>query len=150
MHALDPAHPAIAHFTGIHATLRRQYPDRAAGRTGGWQAGGPAAQEGAGGDDPARPPQQFAESSMLLDERVRIDRAHGRADDVLEQARTARAELQAQKAMLGGPGLGNALARFPAIHNLMIRINQRKNRNTLILGSVIAVLTLLLLAYIFG
>ena len=92
----------------------------------------------------------FSETQHLMEERVHIDAAYSAADDVLAAAHSTRAELLQQKARLfGNSTLSDTLNRFPALQNLMVRIQSRKHRQTIILAGVIATCTLILLVYAF-
>ncbi|KAI8830870.1 hypothetical protein BJ741DRAFT_328753 [Chytriomyces cf. hyalinus JEL632] len=84
---------------------------------------------------------------MMLNERNNIDRAHGIADTVLEQAYTTRNQLNSQGQILAKSRgrIGGVLGRFPAINNLVGKISSKKRRDQLIVAGVLGVCTFLLI-----
>uniref|UniRef100_A0A3Q2WWR1 Golgi SNAP receptor complex member 1 n=1 Tax=Haplochromis burtoni TaxID=8153 RepID=A0A3Q2WWR1_HAPBU len=72
-------------------------------------------------------------------------------DDTISIAMATKENVTFQRGMLKSiQSKVNTLAnRFPAINNLIQRINLRKRRDSLILGAVIGVCTILLLLYAF-
>lgn len=76
----------------------------------------------------------------ILDERRRVDSANSFADRLLQLAYETRDELNAQRARLLNASLGmqSALLRVPGINVLILKINTRRKRDTLILGFVIS------------
>ncbi|KAJ3093727.1 Golgi SNAP receptor complex member 1, partial [Physocladia obscura] len=77
----------------------------------------------------------------LLNERDHIDGAHGIADSVLEQANLTREALDEQGRMLANARgrLGGVLGRFPAINNLVQKINTKKRRDQIVIAVVLGV-----------
>ncbi|KAJ3295809.1 Golgi SNAP receptor complex member 1 [Rhizoclosmatium sp. JEL0117] len=84
---------------------------------------------------------------MMLQERNMIDSAHGIADQVLEQANITREQLDQQGRILqkSKSRLGAVLNRFPAINNLVQRINTKKKRDQMIIAGLLGVCTFLLI-----
>ncbi|KAK0149041.1 Golgi SNAP receptor complex member 1 [Merluccius polli] len=72
-------------------------------------------------------------------------------DDTISIAMATKENMTSQRGFLKSiQGKVNTLAnRFPAINNLIQRVNLRKRRDSLILGGVIGVCTILLLLYAF-
>ncbi|KAJ3145726.1 Golgi SNAP receptor complex member 1 [Geranomyces michiganensis] len=105
--------------------------------------------------DSSHPPRSSYKSGvstsqdMLLNERSRIDTSHRMADEVLEAAYAARGDLNDQRSILyGAKGrVGGVIARFPLVNDLLSRIHTRKQRDSLIMASVISVCACLLLWY---
>lgn len=86
------------------------------------------------------------ENDYALDEAQRVDSANSFAERLLLQAYETRDELLSQRAYLQ-----NALSRIqgsllliPGINVLILRINTRRKRDTLILAAVIAVCIIIL------
>ncbi|KAI9328054.1 hypothetical protein BDR26DRAFT_842746 [Obelidium mucronatum] len=84
---------------------------------------------------------------MMLNERNKIDGAHGIADQVLEQANITREQLDQQGRIIqkSRSRLGGILNRFPAINNLVSKINMKKKRDQMIVAGVLGVCTFLLI-----
>ncbi|MED6268625.1 Golgi SNAP receptor complex member 1 [Characodon lateralis] len=72
-------------------------------------------------------------------------------DDTISIAMSTKENMTSQRGMLKSiHSRVNTLAnRFPTINNLIQRINLRKRRDSLILGTVVGVCTILLLLYAF-
>ncbi|KAJ3247072.1 hypothetical protein HDU78_005474 [Chytriomyces hyalinus] len=84
---------------------------------------------------------------MMLNERNNIDRAHGIADTVLEQAYTTREQLDSQGQILAKSRsrIGGVLERFPAINNLVGKISSKKRRDQMIVAGVLGVCAFILI-----
>ncbi|KAI8914386.1 hypothetical protein EDD86DRAFT_186667 [Gorgonomyces haynaldii] len=82
-------------------------------------------------------------------ERSRMDNTHARADELLQLAMDTNEDLEGQGVHLFSTQsrMTGISSRFPLIGNVLHQIQSKKNRDTLILGSVIGVLTVLLLWY---
>ncbi|KAI8614074.1 hypothetical protein BC830DRAFT_1129083 [Chytriomyces sp. MP71] len=84
---------------------------------------------------------------MMLNERGKIDGAHGIADTVLEQAQATREQLDSQGRMLSKSRgrLGGVLQRFPAINSLVNKIGGKKKRDQMIVAGVLGVCAFVLI-----
>ncbi|KAM5180771.1 Golgi SNAP receptor complex member 1 [Mantella aurantiaca] len=82
--------------------------------------------------------ERFSSSDRLIEETISI-------------AMATKENMTSQRGMLKSiQSRMNTLAnRFPAVNNLIQRINLRKRRDSLILGSIIGICTILLLLYAF-
>lgn len=80
------------------------------------------------------------ENDYILDERRRVDGANSFAERLLQQAYETRDELFSQRAYLHNAQtrVQSTLQTIPGINVLLSRINTRRKRDTLIMGSVIA------------
>ncbi|RKO99711.1 hypothetical protein CXG81DRAFT_6436, partial [Caulochytrium protostelioides] len=133
-------------FSGIKATNRayRQRSDLlGAAAQGGFGLSGSSRHGGgsAGGDA----------DSMLMNERGKIDHAHMLADMALEQAYDTRTQLQSQRDMLTSVGgrVAHVIQRFPLVQNVLSKISSKRQKDNIVLGSVIAICTMILLWLIF-
>nr|XP_011432817.1 Golgi SNAP receptor complex member 1 [Crassostrea gigas] len=90
-------------------------------------------------------------TDLYLKENEHIRNSDRLIDDQISVAIATKENMQSQKKMLGGiTQRMNSLAnRFPVINNLIQKINLRKRRDTIILASVIATCTILLMLYAF-
>ncbi|KAI6012407.1 V-snare-domain-containing protein [Pisolithus orientalis] len=89
-------------------------------------------------------------ADALLAERGRIDSSHRMTDDILEQAYETRAEFGRQRTTLSSVGnrMAAVVETMPGINNLLSMIKSRRRRDSVVLGTVIAVCLILLLSYI--
>ena len=87
-----------------------------------------------------------AANDYILEEGVRVDNANSFADRLLQQAYQTRDELYSQRAYLTNAQLRmmSTVQLIPGINVLVLRINTRRRRDTLILATVIAVCILML------
>jgi len=88
-------------------------------------------------------------AEALLSERGHIDSSHRMADDILEQAYEARADLGHQRSALGSIGtrMAGVMNTMPGINNLLSMIKSRRRRDSIIVGCVIGLCIILLLSY---
>ncbi|KAI8618643.1 Golgi SNAP receptor complex member 1-like protein [Chytriomyces sp. MP71] len=86
-------------------------------------------------------------TDMMLNERGKIDGAHGIADTVLEQAQATREQLDSQGRMLAKSRgrLGGVLQRFPAINSLVNKIGGKRKRDQMIVAGVLGVCAFILM-----
>ncbi|GAA6000261.1 hypothetical protein JCM10207_007929 [Rhodosporidiobolus poonsookiae] len=91
-------------------------------------------------------------TDALLAERGRIDNSHRMADDTLSQAYATRAEFAAQRSGLSQiqSRMNGVAAQVPGLNSVIGMINSRRRRDSVIMGSVMGVCTLLLLFFVFG
>eukprot|EP01136_Pigoraptor_vietnamica_P023954 Opistho-1_new@76513 len=91
-------------------------------------------------------------SEYYVKENEHIMNSTRMADETLGIAVATKENLTAQRSTFSNMSarVGGMFSRFPAINNLMQRINVRKRRDTLILGAVIATCIILILLYKFG
>ena len=75
----------------------------------------------------------------LLHEQSRIDNSHSLADDIFRHANTVREDLESQGSILGRgrSRMTGILDRVPQLNHILRQIKARKNRDTVILGSLI-------------
>ncbi|KAM6946308.1 Golgi SNAP receptor complex member 1 [Aplochiton taeniatus] len=90
-------------------------------------------------------------TELFLKEHEHLRNSDRLMDDTVSIAMATKENMTSQRGLLKSiQGKVNTLAnRFPAINNLVQRINLRKRRDSLILGVVIGVCTILLLLYAF-
>ncbi|XP_067113209.1 Golgi SNAP receptor complex member 1-like [Osmerus mordax] len=90
-------------------------------------------------------------SELLLKEHEHLRNSDRRIDDTISIAMATKENMTLQRGMLRSvQNRVNTLSnRFPAINNLIQRINLRKRRDSIIFGGVIGVCTFLLLLYTF-
>lgn len=88
-------------------------------------------------------------TEMYLKENDHIKNSDRMADEIIDMAMTTKENLGSQRKIFSSiSGRVNSLAnRFPAINNLVQKINLRKRRDTFIMGFVISVCIILLLLY---
>lgn len=92
------------------------------------------------------------DTDALLQERSRIDSSNRMTDDILSQAYATREDLGQQRGMVAGINsrMGGLLSTMPGINSLLSMINSRRRRDTLIVGCVAGVCTIIILAYVTG
>ncbi|XP_014018163.1 Golgi SNAP receptor complex member 1 isoform X1 [Salmo salar] len=90
-------------------------------------------------------------TELFLKEHEHLRNSDRLMDDTISIAMATKENMTSQRGLLKSiHSRVNTLAnRFPAINNLIQRINLRKRRDSLILGAVIGVCTILLLLYAF-
>ncbi|XP_031551090.1 Golgi SNAP receptor complex member 1-like isoform X2 [Actinia tenebrosa] len=90
-------------------------------------------------------------TDLYLKENEHIRNSDRLTDEAIGIALATKENLQSQRGVLYGVTgrLSNVTQRFPALNNLMQKINLRKRRDSIILACVIAVCTILLLMYAF-
>lgn len=90
-------------------------------------------------------------TELFLKEHEHLRNSDRLIDDTISIAMATKENMTSQRGMLKSiQSRVNTLAnRFPAINNLIQRINLRKRRDSLILGGVIGICTILLLLYAF-
>ncbi|XP_029500891.1 Golgi SNAP receptor complex member 1 isoform X1 [Oncorhynchus nerka] len=90
-------------------------------------------------------------TELFLKEHEHLRNSDRLVDDTISIAMATKENMTSQRGLLKSiHSRVNTLAnRFPAINNLIQRINLRKRRDSLILGAVIGVCTILLLLYAF-
>ncbi|GAA5974207.1 hypothetical protein JCM11641_003327 [Rhodosporidiobolus odoratus] len=91
-------------------------------------------------------------TDALLAERGRIDNSHRMADETLNQAYATRAEFSAQRSGLSQiqARMNGVAAQVPGLNSVIGMINSRRRRDSVIMGSVMGVCTLLFLFFVFG
>lgn len=89
------------------------------------------------------------QSALLLRERTGIASSHAALDDVIGQADAVRSNLLDQRRVVDGIGdkLYNLGSKFPVVNGLLNAIRRKKNRDSIVLGSVISACCLFLLIY---
>ncbi|PFH52243.1 hypothetical protein AMATHDRAFT_74307 [Amanita thiersii Skay4041] len=89
-------------------------------------------------------------ADALLSERGRIDSSHRMTDDILQQAYETRSEFGRQRTALGSINtrMMHVINTMPGINNLVSMIRSRRRRDSIILGVVIGLCSILLLSYI--
>uniref|UniRef100_A0A3P8ZNE2 Golgi SNAP receptor complex member 1 n=2 Tax=Esox lucius TaxID=8010 RepID=A0A3P8ZNE2_ESOLU len=90
-------------------------------------------------------------TELFLKEHEHLRNSDRLMDDTISIAMATKENMTSQRGLLKSiQSRVNTLAnRFPAINNLIQRINLRKRRDSLILGGVIGICTVLLLLYAF-
>ncbi|XP_036392871.1 Golgi SNAP receptor complex member 1 [Megalops cyprinoides] len=90
-------------------------------------------------------------TEVLLKEHEHLRNSDRLIDDTISIAMATKENMTSQRGMLKSiqSRVNTLTNRFPAINNLIQRINLRKRRDSLILGGVIGVCTILLLLYAF-
>ncbi|XP_072325750.1 Golgi SNAP receptor complex member 1 [Scyliorhinus torazame] len=90
-------------------------------------------------------------TELFLKEHEHLRNSDRLIEDTISIAMATKENVTSQRGVLKTiQSKVNSLAnRFPAINNLVQRINLRKRRDTLILGGVIGICTILLLLYAF-
>ncbi|EJD54871.1 28 kda golgi snare protein [Auricularia subglabra TFB-10046 SS5] len=94
---------------------------------------------------------QSSTADALLTERGHIDSSHRMADDLLGQAYATRDEFASQRSTIAGINtrMAGVMTQFPGLNSLVSMIRSRRRRDSIILGLVIGVCTILLLSYVF-
>ncbi|KAI0734389.1 V-snare-domain-containing protein [Fomitopsis betulina] len=87
----------------------------------------------------------------LLAERGHIDSSHRMTDDILAQAYETRAEFGRQRLTISGINarMQGVLSTIPGINGVIGMIKSRRRRDSVIVGCVIGLCTVLLFMYIF-
>ncbi|THH31944.1 hypothetical protein EUX98_g2221 [Antrodiella citrinella] len=90
-------------------------------------------------------------ADSLLAERGHIDNSHQMTDDMLAQAYETRAEFGRQRSTISGINarMQGVMSSIPGINSLVGMIKSRRRRDSIILGVIIGLCTILLLTYIF-
>ncbi|XP_051963181.1 Golgi SNAP receptor complex member 1 [Xyrauchen texanus] len=90
-------------------------------------------------------------TELFLKEHDHLRNSDRLIDDTISIAMATKENMTSQRGMLKSiQSRVNTLAnRFPAINNLIQRVNLRKRRDSLILGAVIGICTILVLLYAF-
>ncbi|KAH8099841.1 V-snare-domain-containing protein [Cristinia sonorae] len=90
-------------------------------------------------------------ADSLLAERGHIDNSHRMTDDMLAQAYETRAEFGRQRGTISGINarMQGVLSTMPGINGIIGMIKSRRRRDSIILGVIIGLCTILLLTYIF-
>lgn len=88
-------------------------------------------------------------TEMLMRERGTIDRSNFALDGVIGQAQQVATSLTQQRQIFDSVNakVGSLAARYPVVNSLLNAIRRRKNRDSVILASVIALCVLLILIY---
>ncbi|KAI5477537.1 hypothetical protein MNV49_006125 [Pseudohyphozyma bogoriensis] len=83
---------------------------------------------------------------------VREEISHSMVDDLLGHAYDTRAAFAQQRSAISGINarMNSVIASVPALNSLLGMINSRRNRDSVIVGSVIGICTLALLYFMFG
>lgn len=86
---------------------------------------------------------------MLMRERGLIDRSNFALDGLLGQAQQVASSLSHQRQLFDSVNskVGALAARYPVVNSLLNAIRRRKNRDSVILASVVAICILLILIY---
>ncbi|EFI28688.1 hypothetical protein CC1G_13714 [Coprinopsis cinerea okayama7 len=89
-------------------------------------------------------------ADSLLEERSRIDSSHRMTDDLLDQAYETRSEFARQRMSLQGINsrMLHVINTMPGVNNLIAMIKSRRRRDSIIMGVLIGVCTIILLTYI--
>jgi len=89
-------------------------------------------------------------ADSLLAERNRIDSSHNMTDDIIEQAYETRSEFSRQRASLANINtrIVHVIGTMPGINNLVSMIKSRRRRDSIIMGVVIGVCTIIILTYL--
>ncbi|KAI8898973.1 hypothetical protein BC833DRAFT_587594 [Globomyces pollinis-pini] len=89
--------------------------------------------------------------SSHLSELTRMEQSHNDVDEILQHAMDSRDDLERQQNDLRNSTgrLNRASAIFPQLRTVLNQIQTRKGRDTIILGSIIGILTCILLWYAF-
>ncbi|SJX63084.1 related to SNARE protein of Golgi compartment [Sporisorium reilianum f. sp. reilianum] len=103
------------------------------------------------GDINAYKAAHASDADALLAERGRIDNSHAMMDRTLEQAYATRSEFADQRSTLEGIStrMTSTAAQVPGLNSIITLIGRRRRRDSIILGCLIGVLTVLLLMFTF-
>ncbi|XP_065054639.1 Golgi SNAP receptor complex member 1-like [Rhopilema esculentum] len=90
-------------------------------------------------------------TDLYLKEHEHLRNSDRLADEAIGIAMATKENISSQRNVLHNisKGLGNVSNRFPAINNLIQKVNIRKRRDTIIVGTVISICTIVLLVYAF-
>lgn len=93
--------------------------------------------------------QGTSESDAFLQERSRMENANSAADEILLQAMDSYDDLERQRGSIFGTQsrISSVLVRFPQLKALVGKISNKKNREAVILGSLVGVCGVTLLWY---
>ena len=93
--------------------------------------------------------EDMSMEARLIRERVRIAGSTSAVDDLIGAAQNTARELFAQRGAL--TSAGNKLvaigSRFPVVNNLILAIKKKKNKDAVILASVVGACTTFVLLY---
>ncbi|KAF5313118.1 hypothetical protein D9619_002589 [Psilocybe cf. subviscida] len=91
-------------------------------------------------------------ADSLLAERGRIDSSHQMTDTIIQQAYETRSEFGRQRANISSINtrMVKVIGTMPGINNLIGMIKSRRRRDSVILGLVIGICTILLLTYVWN
>ncbi|KAJ3573543.1 hypothetical protein NP233_g2365 [Leucocoprinus birnbaumii] len=91
-------------------------------------------------------------ADSLLAERGRIDNSHRMTDDILAQAYETRSEFTRQRTTLSNVNarMVGVINKMPGINNLVAMIKSRRRRDSIILGVLIGVCTIIILSYLWN
>ncbi|KAF5352736.1 hypothetical protein D9756_005913 [Leucocoprinus leucothites] len=91
-------------------------------------------------------------ADSLLAERGRIDNSHRMTDDILAQAYETRSEFTRQRTTLSNVNtrMTGVINKMPGINNLVAMIKSRRRRDSIILGVLIGVCTIIILSYLWN
>jgi len=89
-------------------------------------------------------------ADSLLAERNRIDSSHSMTDDIIEQAYETRSEFSRQRASLASINtrIVHVIGTIPGINNLISMIKSRRRRDSIIIGALLGVCTIVILTYL--
>jgi len=89
-------------------------------------------------------------ADSLLAERNRIDSSHNMTDDIIEQAYETRSEFSRQRASLASINtrVVHVIGTIPGINNLISMIKSRRRRDSIVIGVLIGVCTIVILTYL--
>jgi len=91
-------------------------------------------------------------ADMLLAERGRIDSSHQMTDEILAQAYETRSEFSRQRTTISSMNtrMVGVIGKMPGINHLVAMIKSRRRRDTIILGVLIGVCTIIILSYLWN
>ncbi|KAF9454178.1 V-snare-domain-containing protein, partial [Macrolepiota fuliginosa MF-IS2] len=91
-------------------------------------------------------------ADLLLAERGRVDNSHRMTDDILAQAYETRSEFSRQRTTLANMNtrMVGVLHKMPGINNVVSMIKSRRRRDSIILGLLIGVCTIIILSYLWN
>jgi len=91
-----------------------------------------------------------SDADALLAERGQIDSSHRMTDDLIMQAQETRADFGRQRSTLAAVGtrMQGVINALPGINSLVSMIQSRRKRDSLIIGVIIGICTILLLSYV--
>ncbi|KAL9716438.1 protein transport protein gos1 [Leucoagaricus gongylophorus] len=91
-------------------------------------------------------------ADSLLAERGRIDNSHRMTDDILAQAYETRSEFAHQRTALSSMNVRmvTVVNKMPGINSLVAMIKSRRRRDSIILGVMIGICTIILLTYLWN
>jgi len=91
-------------------------------------------------------------ADMLLAERGRIDNSHQMTDEILANAYETRSEFSRQRTTIANMNnrMVGVINKIPGINNLVSMIKSRRRRDSIILGVLIGVCTIIILSYLWN